>query len=346
MRKTSRIFQANGNIGLVRDQLNRPLRDLRLSLTDRCNFRCRYCMPVEVFGPGYQFLPREQILTFGELVEIVRAGVELGVKKIRLTGGEPLLRRGVEDLVAMIASVPGVEDLAMTTNGILLNHHAAGLAAAGLNRVTVSLDALDEEIFSKMNGVGARINRVLLGIESALQNGLPVKINMVVQRGVNEGEIVPMVRWCRERGLTLRFIEYMDVGESNGWNLAEVVSSEEIVAMVRAEFPASPAEAFYPGEVAKRWEFLDGAGEFGVISSVTKPFCGDCSRLRISAEGKAYTCLFAADGADVRAVVRGEVGGVGVLEFLEGLWGRRVDRYSEERGLVDRKKAEMSYLGG
>jgi len=303
-------------------------------------------MPVEVFGPGYQFLPREQILTFGELVEIVRAGVELGVKKIRLTGGEPLLRRGVEDLVAMIASVPGVEDLAMTTNGILLNHHAAGLAAAGLNRVTVSLDALDEEIFSKMNGVGARINRVLLGIESALQNGLPVKINMVVQRGVNEGEIVPMVRWCRERGLTLRFIEYMDVGESNGWNLAEVVSSEEIVAMVRAEFPASPAEAFYPGEVAKRWEFLDGAGEFGVISSVTKPFCGDCSRLRISAEGKAYTCLFAADGADVRAVVRGEVGGVGVLEFLEGLWGRRVDRYSEERGLVDRKKAEMSYLGG
>jgi len=346
LRKTSRIFQANGNIGLVRDQLNRPLRDLRLSLTDRCNFRCRYCMPVEVFGPGYQFLPREQILTFGELVEIVRAGVELGVKKIRLTGGEPLLRRGVEDLVAMIASVPGVEDLAMTTNGILLNHHAAGLAAAGLNRVTVSLDALDEEIFSKMNGVGARINRVLLGIESALQNGLPVKINMVVQRGVNEGEIVPMVRWCRERGLTLRFIEYMDVGESNGWNLAEVVSSEEIVAMVRAEFPASPAEAFYPGEVAKRWEFLDGAGEFGVISSVTKPFCGDCSRLRISAEGKAYTCLFAADGADVRAVVRGEVGGVGVLEFLEGLWGRRVDRYSEERGLVDRKKAEMSYLGG
>jgi cyclic pyranopterin phosphate synthase len=330
----------------VRDQLNRPLRDLRLSLTDRCNFRCRYCMPVEVFGPGYQFLPREQILTFGELVEIVRGGVELGVKKVRLTGGEPLLRRGVEDLVSMIASVPGVEDLAMTTNGILLNHHAAGLSAAGLDRVTVSLDALDEEIFSKMNGVGARIDRVLLGIESALQSGLPVKINMVVQRGVNEGEILPMVRWCRERGITLRCIEYMDVGESNGWNLAEVVSAEEIVGIIQSEFPAAPAEACYPGEVAKRWAFLDGSGEFGVISSVTKPFCGDCSRLRISAEGKAYTCLFAADGADVRAVVRGEVEGVNVTDFLLGLWGRRQDRYSEERGLVDKKKAEMSYLGG
>jgi len=303
-------------------------------------------MPVEVFGPGYQFLPREQILTFRELVEIVRAGVELGVKKVRLTGGEPLLRRGVEDLVAMIASVPGVDDLAMTTNGILLNHHASGLAAAGLNRVTVSLDALDEEIFSKMNGVGARIDRVLLGIESALQNGLPVKINMVVQRGVNEGEILPMVRWCRERKITLRFIEYMDVGESNGWNLAEVVSAEEIVEMIRSEFPAWPAKASYPGEVAKRWEFQDGSGEFGVISSVTKPFCGDCSRLRISAEGKAFTCLFAAEGADVRAVLRGEVEGVGVGEFFQGLWGRREDRYSEERGLVEKKKAEMSYLGG
>lgn len=330
----------------MQDQLNRPLRDLRLSLTDRCNFRCRYCMPVEVFGPGYQFLPREEILTFGELVAITRAGVELGVKKIRLTGGEPLLRRGVEDLVAMIASVPGIEDLAMTTNGILLNHHAAGLAAAGLNRVTVSLDALDEEVFSKMNGVGARVERVLLGIESALQNGLPVKINMVVQRGVNEEEILPMIRWCRERSITLRFIEYMDVGESNGWNLAEVVPAREIVEMIQSEFPASPAKALYPGEVAKRWEFQDGRGEFGVISSVTKPFCGDCSRLRISAEGKAYTCLFAAEGADVRAVVRGEVEGVGILDFLRGLWGGRNDRYSEERGLVEKKKAEMSYLGG
>ena len=330
----------------MRDQLNRPLRDLRLSLTDRCNFRCRYCMPVEVFGPGYQFLPREQILTFGELVEIVRAGVELGVKKVRLTGGEPLLRRGVEDLVAMIASVPGVEDLAMTTNGILLSHHAAGLRAAGLNRVTVSLDALDEEIFSKMNGVGARIERVLLGIESALRNGLPVKINMVVQQGVNEGEILPMVRWCRERGVTLRLIEYMDVGESNGWNLTEVVSAEEIVGVIQSEFPVSRVEASYPGEVAKRWAFQDGSGEFGVISSVTKPFCGDCSRLRISAEGKAYTCLFAADGVDVRAVVRGEVEGVTLRDLIQSLWGRRKDRYSEERGLVDTKKAEMSYLGG
>ncbi|YCM45765.1 GTP 3',8-cyclase MoaA [Verrucomicrobiaceae bacterium 227] len=345
-RKSARIFVMNRDIVVVRDQLNRPLRDLRLSLTDRCNFRCRYCMPVEVFGPGYQFLPREQILTFGELVQIVRAGVEVGVRKVRLTGGEPLLRRGVEDLVAMIASVPGVEDLAMTTNGVLLNHHAAGLAAAGLTRVTVSLDALDDAIFAKMNGVGARIERVLLGIESAIEHGLPVKINMVVQRGVNEGEILPMIRWSRERGITLRFIEYMDVGESNGWNLTEVVPAQEIVEMIQSEFPASPAKAGYPGEVAKRWEFHDGSGEFGVIASVTRPFCGDCSRLRISAEGKAYTCLFAAEGTDVRAIVRGEVEGVGVVDFLQGLWGRRGDRYSEERGRVGKKKAEMSYLGG
>lgn len=303
-------------------------------------------MPMEVFGPGYRFLPREEILTFGELLQVVRVAVDLGVEKIRLTGGEPLMRRGVEDLVAMIASVPGVEDLAMTTNGVLLNHHAAGLAAAGLNRVTVSLDALDEDIFAKMNGVGAKIERVMVGIDSALEHGLPVKVNMVVQRGVNEGEILPMARWARNKGIVLRFIEYMDVGESNGWNLSQVVTADEISEIVTTEFPAEIVRPTYPGEVARRWRYLDGSGEFGIISSVTKPFCGDCSRMRVSAEGKVYTCLFASEGSDLRSIVRGKNEEIGLPEFLRNLWGARSDRYSEERGGAGGPKAEMSYLGG
>ncbi|MEN8864879.1 MAG: GTP 3',8-cyclase MoaA [Akkermansiaceae bacterium] len=328
------------------DRLQRPLRDLRLSLTDRCNFRCRYCMPIEVFGPGYQFLPRQEILNFDELVRTVRASIELGVSKVRLTGGEPLLRRGVEDLVAMIAAVPGVEDLAMTTNGILLNHHAEGLVAAGLDRVTVSLDALDEETFAKMNGVGAKLERVLLGIQSAQEVGLPVKINMVVQRGVNEQEIVPMIRWSHDAGVTMRFIEFMDVGETNGWDTRQVVTAREILEIVNEQFPVEEVPAAYPGEVAKRWRFLDGAGEFGIISSVSQPFCRDCSRLRVSAEGKAFTCLFAGGGGDLRDCLRSVDSDEEITEFIRGLWGERKDRYSEERGEVDRPKAEMSYLGG
>ena len=328
------------------DRLKRPLRDLRLSLTDRCNFRCRYCMPIEVFGPGHEFLPRNEILNFDELVRTVRAGVDLGVTKVRLTGGEPLLRRGVEDLVAMIAAVPGVEDLAMTTNGILLNHHAKGFAATGLDRVTVSLDALDEETFAKMNGVGAKLDRVLLGIKSARDAGLPVKVNMVVQRGVNEQEIVPMIRWSHDAGVTLRFIEFMDVGETNGWDTRQVVTAREILEIVSRLFPVEEVSPAYPGEVAKRWRFLDGAGEFGLISSVSQPFCCDCSRLRVSAEGKAFTCLFASEGADLRGCLRSVESDEEVTEFIRGLWGKRKDRYSEERGEVDRPKAEMSYLGG
>ena len=300
-------------------------------------------MPVEVFGPGYRFLPKEEILTFDEMVQIVRVAVDLGVRKVRLTGGEPLMRRGVEDLVAMIAAVPGVDDLAMTTNGVLLNQHASGLASAGLDRVTVSLDALDQEIFSRMNGVGAKIDRVICGIETAIDQKLPVKINMVVQRGVNEGEILPMARWARERGINLRLIEYMDVGETNGWNLNEVVTADAIVREITREFPAERVEADYAGEVARRWAYSDGKGEFGVISSVTQPFCGDCSRLRVSAEGKAFTCLFAGEGADLRALIRK---GGDLPSFLTGIWGARTDRYSEERGSVAGTKAEMSYLGG
>jgi len=280
------------------------------------------------------------------MIRTVRAGVELGVSKVRLTGGEPLLRRGVADLVAMIAAVPAVEDLAMTTNGILLNHHAEDLAKAGLNRVTVSLDALDEKVFAEMNGVGAKLERVLLGIESAQKCGLPVKVNMVVQRGVNEQEIIPLARWCREAGVTLRFIEFMDVGETNGWDTSHVVPACEILEKVSAVFPAEVAPASYPGEVAKRWKYCDAEGEFGIISSVSQPFCGDCSRLRVSAEGKVFTCLFAGSGMDLRACLRSVESDAAVVDFLRNLWVKREDRYSEERGEVTKPKAEMSYLGG
>ena len=303
-------------------------------------------MPIEVFGPGYQFLPKEEILTFDELVRTVRASVSLGVTKVRLTGGEPLLRRNAEDLVAMIAAVPGVKDLAMTTNGILLNHQAGPMKAAGLDRVTVSLDALNAEVFAKMNGVGAKLERVLLGIRSAQEVGLPVKVNMVVQRGVNEQEILPMVEWCREAGITLRMIEFMDVGETNGWETKHVVTADEILALVEKSFPLEAVAPDYPGEVAKRWSFADGRGEIGIISSVSQPFCGDCSRLRVSAEGKVFTCLFAAKGADLRHCLRTADSDEEIVNFLKGLWGHRSDRYSEERGEVKKAKAEMSYLGG
>ena len=288
-------------------------------------------MPVEVFGPGYQFLPREEILTFGELVRTVRAGVELGVTKVRLTGGEPLLRRGVEDLVALIAAVPRVDDLAMTTNGILLNHHAEGLVAAGLSRVTVSLDALDEKTFSQMNGVGSKLERVLTGIETAQRSGLPVKVNMVVQRGVNEQEILPMVRWGREQGVTVRLIEFMDVGETNGWDTSQVVTAKEILAEITRELPVIAVPASYPGEVAQRWEFEDGRGEFGIISSVSAPFCSACDRSRLTADGLWYLCLYAQDGYDLRSLVRAGCKREELLDYMREVWSQRDDRGAEER---------------
>ena len=302
-------------------------------------------MPVEVFGPGYRFLDREEVLTFEEIVRVTRAAVALGVGKVRLTGGEPLLRRGVEDLVGLLSAIEGVEDLALTTNGVLLAHHAEALKLAGLSRVTVSLDALDGEVFGKMNGVGAKVERVMAGVDAALTHGLPVKVNAVIQRGVNEQEILPLVRWGRDYGVTVRFIEYMDVGESNGWKMDEVVSAREIVETVAAEFPLEAREADYRGEVAGRWRFLDGKGEFGVIASVTKPFCGDCTRMRLSAEGKIFTCLFTGEGRDVKSLLRAGAAEEEVREVLGGTWSRRADRYSEERGQVTVKKAEMSYLG-
>jgi cyclic pyranopterin phosphate synthase len=330
----------------MNDRLGRPMRDLRISVTDRCNFRCRYCMPAEVFGPGYRFLERSEILSFEEITRLTRVATAMGIRKVRLTGGEPLLRRGVEDLVALLACIDGVEDLAMTTNGVLLAHHAEALALAGLQRVTVSLDALDETIFAAMNGVGAKVERVLAGVNAAQLQGLEVKVNAVIQRGVNEKEILPLVRWGRERGVAVRFIEYMDVGESNGWERGEVVSCDEIVGRVGDEFDIEPVPPRYRGEVAARWRFGDGAGEFGVISSVTKPFCGDCNRLRVSAEGKLYTCLFSDKGTDLKTLLRNGGSDEELASLLGGTWQAREDRYSEVRGEAQVRKAEMSYIGG
>ena len=331
---------------LPMDLLGRGLRDLRISVTDRCNFRCRYCMPVEAFGPGYAFMPREELLTFEEIVSLAGMLVPLGIGKIRLTGGEPLLRRGLDDLVAMLAAVEGVKDIAMTTNGVLLAHHAEALALAGLNRVTVSLDALDPAIFAKMNGVGAKVERVLAGIDSAQTFGLPVKVNAVIQRGVNEGEILPLARWAKAAGVDLRYIEYMDVGETNGWKLDEVVAGDEILAILAGEFPLVPRDPAYRGEVAAHWSHTDGAGEVGLIRSVSKPFCSDCQRLRLSADGKIFTCLFAAEGHDLRGILRSGMDPEILRESVRAIWRTRGDRYSEERGRTDRPKAEMSYLGG
>jgi cyclic pyranopterin phosphate synthase len=328
------------------DRLGRGLRDLRISVTDRCNFRCRYCMPIESFGPDHEFLPREELLSFEELVRLTKLMVPLGVRKIRLTGGEPLMRRGLEDLVAMLASIEGVEDLAMTTNGVLLAHHAEALALAGLSRVTVSLDALDPSIFSRMNGIGAKVDRVLAGIESARAFGLPVKLNAVIQRGVNESQILRLARWAAEREIDLRFIEYMDVGETNGWKLDEVVTAENILTILQTEFSLTPREPAYRGEVASHWRHADGRSEIGIISSVTQPFCRDCQRLRLSADGKIFTCLFSNQGHDLRPALRGGLDDAGILAAINGIWVIRDDRYSEERGEVSRPKAEMSYLGG
>lgn len=331
---------------LLVDQRGRGLRDLRISVTDRCNFRCRYCMPAEVFGPGYAFMAREELLTFEEIVTLVRALVPLGIGKIRLTGGEPLLRRGLADLVAMLAAVTGVNDIALTTNGVLLAHHAEALALAGLNRVTVSLDALDGEIFAKMNGVGAKVERVLAGIQAAQAFGLPVKVNAVIQRGVNDAEILPLARWAKAVGVDLRYIEYMDVGETNGWRMPEVVSGSEILSQLQQEFALVARGPAYRGEVAAHWRHADGTAEVGIIRSVTVPFCGDCQRLRLSADGKIFTCLFAAKGHDLRRILRSGADETELAKTVRNVWQAREDNYSEERGRLVRPKAEMSYLGG
>ncbi|MGH3131167.1 MAG: GTP 3',8-cyclase MoaA [Gaiellaceae bacterium] len=329
------------------DRLRRPLRDLRISVTDRCNFRCVYCMPKEVYGRDHAFLDRRELLTFEELERLARVFAALGVEKIRLTGGEPLLRRDLDRLVELLARIPGL-DLTLTTNGSLLPQKARALAGAGLRRVTVSLDSLDDDVFRAMNDVDFPVERVLAGIDAASAAGLPVKVNTVVKRGVNDDGLLDLARAFRGTGHVLRFIEYMDVGHTNGWRLDDVVPAAEIVRTIDAEFPLEPVEAGYRGEVASRWRYRDGAGEIGVIASVTQPFCGDCTRARISAEGRLYTCLFAVRGHDLRALVRGGATDDELSAAIGRIWGARTDRYSELRSAetVDLPKVEMSYIGG
>jgi GTP 3',8-cyclase len=336
------------NARALRDALGRPLRDLRISVTDRCNFRCVYCMPKEVFGKDYAFLERKALLSFEEIARLARIFHGLGIEKIRLTGGEPLVRRNLEQLIAMLARIEGL-DLTLTTNGSSLAQKARALKAAGLDRITVSLDALDDPTFMKMNDVDFPVARVLEGIQAAADAGLnPIKINMVVKRGLNESSILPMARFFRERGHVLRFIEYMDVGATNGWRMDDVVTAREIVDAISAEMPLDPIDAHYRGEVAERWRYRDGSGEIGVIASVTRAFCRDCTRARISTEGKLYTCLFATAGHDLRALLREGASDQDIERTVRSIWARRSDRYSELRTsqTAQLKKIEMSYIGG
>ena len=332
------------------DRLGRPLHDLRISVTDRCNFRCTYCMPKEIFGRDFEFMRREELLSFEEIERVAAAFVRAGVQKLRITGGEPLLRKGIEDLIGLLGRIEGVEDLTLTTNGSLLARKAAALKAAGLDRVTVSLDSMDDTVFMAMNDVGFPVQNVLDGIEAAASVGLtPVKVNMVVKRGVNETSVVDMARHFRGTGHIVRFIEYMDVGSTNGWRLDDVVSGKEIVESINRTFPLEPIDPNYLGEVAQRYRYLDGEGEIGVITSVTQPFCGDCSRARISAEGKLYTCLFATHGTDFRQLLRGGATDAELDAAIASVWSRRDDRYSEIRTsqtVEIGRKVEMSYIGG
>ena len=333
---------------ILTDALNRPLRDLRISVTDRCNFRCVYCMPKEVFGSDYQFLPRAQILTFEEIARLVRIFVAHGVRKIRLTGGEPLVRPNLHLLVAMIADIPDL-DLTLTTNGALLARQAPLLKDAGLKRVTVSLDSLDNKIFKAMNDVDFPVEKVLEGMDVAAEVGLgPIKVNMVVKRGINESSILPMARFFRGKGYILRFIEYMDVGHTNGWRMHDVVSANEIIKTIHAEMPLEPLNPNYPGEVAGRWKYKDGNGEIGVVASVTQPFCRDCNRARLSAEGDLYTCLFAVKGFNLRDLIRRGATDDEISQAIVSLWNKRSDRYSELRSenTISLPKVEMSHIGG
>ncbi len=333
----------------VLDTLGRPMRDLRISVTDRCNFRCVYCMPKEVFGHDHAFLPRAEILDFEEIERVVRAAVALGVRKVRLTGGEPLVRRNLETLVAMLARIDGIDDLTLTTNASLLADRAHLLADAGLDRVTVSLDALDDPTFQAMNDVAFPVSSVLDGIAAAEAAGLgPIKINVVIRRGLNEHAIGDLADYFRGTPTTVRFIEYMDVGHTNGWRLDDVVPAAEVLAAIDARWPLEPVDSAYRGEVAQRYRYRDGAGEIGVISSVTQPFCGDCTRARLSADGQLFTCLFATSGHDLREPIRSGATETELAEALRVIWTGRDDRYSELRTLdtIELPKVEMSFIGG
>ena len=356
----------NESLPVPADARGRALRDLRISVTDRCNFRCVYCMPREVFGADHAFLDRKEVLSLEEIARLAGLFVEQGVRKIRLTGGEPLVRRGIETLVEKLAAVSGLEDLSLTTNGSLLTPaRARALRGAGLGRITVSLDALDDAVFKRINDVNYPVSGVLRAVDAAAEAGLaPIKVNMVVKRGENEDQIVPMARRFRGTGHIVRYIEYMDVGNSNGWELADVVSAREILRRIDEAHPLEPIGANYPGEVAKRWRYRDGTGEVGIIASVSQPFCGGCTRARLSAEGRLYTCLFATAGHDFRAMLRGGASDDEIRTRIARIWERRDDRYSELRTAATRSTAagasagagtsvaqgapriEMSYIGG
>ena len=334
------------------DRLGRPLHDLRISVMDRCNFRCPYCMPKDEYHEHYRFLKSHERLSFEEITRLSRLFAGLGVRKLRLTGGEPLLRANLADLVGDLSAIAGIDDIALTTNGVLLGQHAVDLYANGLRRVTVSLDTLDAEIFKRMSGGFAALQQVLDGIDAAIAAGLsPVKINAVIERGVNEHSALELVEHFRGRPVIVRFIEFMDVGNRNAWRPEMVVPSRELASRINAKWPMHPLAENYRGEVAKRWRFDDGGGEVGFISSVSQPFCGACSRARLSSEGRFYTCLFATDGLDLRTPLRAGASDAALLQLIGGAWGMRADRYSEMRDAVrrdapDHKKIEMYYIGG
>lgn len=335
----------------VTDTFSRPLRDLRISVIDQCNFRCQYCMPAEIFGPDFAFLPKEQLLSFDEITRLVTIFSSLGVEKIRITGGEPLLRKDLPQLIEKITEVKGIEDIALTTNGTLLGKYALSLKEAGLQRINVSLDSLHDETFRKMNGRGFPVNTILKGIDIAASVGLEVKINMVVQKGVNDGDVLPMAKYFYERGHNLRFIEYMDVGNTNGWKLDHVFSNKEILRIIDAEIPLEPISPNYVGEVAKRYRYIGSNKEIGFISSVTQAFCSTCNRARISADGSLYTCLFASEGHSLREKLREEqLMDEQLRDYISEIWGRREDQYSVKRMSYRNnqhyKKIEMSYIGG
>lgn len=333
----------------VVDKLQRPIHDLRISVTDRCNFRCTYCMPKEIFDDDYQFLPKSELLTLEEMVRAAQIFARLGVKKLRITGGEPLLRRNLPHLIRQLWMIDGIEDIGLTTNAVLLGQHAEALYAAGLRRLNISLDALDPDIFGMMNGRGIEPNFILKNIDLAKDLGFTIKVNMVVQKGVNESEILPMATYFKERGITLRFIEFMDVGNDNGWSFRQVVTKKEIYDILQTHFDLQASDQQYYGEVAKRYRYADCDAEVGFITSVSESFCSSCTRARLSSEGKLYTCLFASAGHDIRALLRNGSTDDEVESAIAAIWERRTDRYSDERTeqtVKNRKKINMSYIGG
>ncbi|HFJ9457648.1 MULTISPECIES: GTP 3',8-cyclase MoaA [Bacillus] len=334
---------------MVKDFFGRPLQDLRISVIDRCNFRCTYCMPAEIFGPEYAFLKDEFLLTFDEIERLAKLFVSIGVRKIRLTGGEPLLRKDLTKLIARLVKIDGLIDIGLTTNAIHLTKQARALKEAGLHRVNVSLDAIDDDIFKNINGRNINTKPVIKGIIAAKEAGLEVKVNMVVKKGMNDHQVLPMAAYFKEQGITLRFIEFMDVGSTNGWNFDQVVTKRELIEMIHKVYPLEPAEAHYFGEVAKRYRYVGTNVEVGFITSVSESFCVSCTRARISADGKFYTCLFATDGLDVRELLRGNLSDEELLSVIQDVWMNRKDRYSDERteeSAKNRPKIEMSYIGG